>query len=124
MKSTGEVLGLAETYEKALYKGLIGAGLEIPRKGTILATIADKDKKEAVDYIKDFAELGFKIAATEGTAAALKEKGLKVDIVKKLGEGSPDSLELISDDKVDLVINTLTKGRFQKGMALKLEDRQ
>jgi carbamoyl-phosphate synthase large subunit len=120
MKSTGEVLGLAETYEKALYKGLIGAGLEIPRKGTILATIADKDKKEAVDYIKDFAELGFKIAATEGTAAALKEKGLKVDIVKKLGEGSPDSLELISDDKVDLVINTLTKGKVPERDGFKI----
>jgi len=120
MKSTGEVLGLAETYEKALYKGLIGAGLEIPRKGTILATIADKDKKEAVDYIKDFAELGFKIAATEGTAAALKEKGLKVDIVKKLGEGSPDSLELISDDKIDLVINTLTKGKLPERDGFKI----
>ena len=112
MKSTGEVLGLAESYEKALYKGLIGAGLEIPRAGTILATIADKDKEEAVDYIKDFAELGFQIAATAGTAAALKEKGLEVDIVKKIGEGSPDSLEMISDDQIDLVINTLTKGKI------------
>jgi carbamoyl-phosphate synthase large subunit len=111
MKSTGEVLGLAESYEKALYKGLIGAGLEIPRAGTILATIADKDKEEAVEYIKDFAELGFKIAATEGTAAALKKKGLEVDIVKKLGEGSPDSIEMIADDQIDLVINTLTRGK-------------
>jgi carbamoyl-phosphate synthase large subunit len=120
MKSTGEVLGLAETYEKALYKGLIGAGLEIPRKGTILATIADKDKKEAIDYIKDFAELGFKIAATEGTAAALKEKGLEVDIVKKLGEGSPNSLELIADDQIDLVINTLTKGKIPERDGFKI----
>jgi len=120
MKSTGEVLGLAETYEKALYKGLIGAGLEIPREGTILATIADKDKAEAIDYIKDFAELGFQIAATEGTAAALKKKGLKVDIVKKLGEGSPDSLELISDDQIDLVINTLTKGKVPERDGFKI----
>jgi carbamoyl-phosphate synthase large subunit len=112
MKSTGEVLGLAESYEKALYKGLIGAGLEIPRAGTILATIADKDKEEAVKYIKDFAKLGFKIAATEGTAAALSDVGLEVDIVKKLGEGSPDSLELIADDQIDLVINTLTRGKI------------
>jgi carbamoyl-phosphate synthase large subunit len=120
MKSTGEVLGLAETYEKALYKGLIGAGLEIPREGTILATIADKDKEEAIDYIKDFAELGFQIAATEGTAAALKEKGLEVDIVKKLGEGSPDSLELISDDQIDLVINTLTRGKIPERDGFKI----
>ena len=120
MKSTGEVLGLAETYEKALYKGLIGAGLEIPRAGTILATIADKDKAEAVEYIKDFAELGFQIAATEGTAAALKEEGLKVDIVKKIGEGSPDSLELISDDQIDLVINTLTRGKIPERDGFKI----
>jgi carbamoyl-phosphate synthase large subunit len=120
MKSTGEVLGLAESYEKALYKGLIGAGLEIPRAGTILATIADKDKDEAVDYIKDFAELGFQIAATEGTAAALKEKGLEVNIVQKLGEGSPDSLELISDDQIDLVINTLTKGKVPERDGFKI----
>ncbi|RCW52466.1 carbamoyl-phosphate synthase large subunit [Halanaerobium sp. ST460_2HS_T2] len=120
MKSTGEVLGLADSYEKALYKGLIGAGLEIPRQGTILATIADKDKDEAVEYIKDFAELGFKIAATEGTAAALNEKGLKVEIVKKLGDGSPDSLELISDDQIDLVINTLTKGKIPERDGFKI----
>jgi len=120
MKSTGEVLGLADNYEKALYKGLIGAGLEIPREGTILATIADKDKAEAIDYIKDFAELGFQIAATEGTAAALKEKGLEVNIVKKLGEGSPDSLELISDDQIDLVINTLTRGKIPERDGFKI----
>jgi len=120
MKSTGEVLGLAESYEKALYKGLIGAGLEIPRAGTILATIADKDKEEAVEYIKDFAELGFQIAATEGTAAALKEEGLEVDIVKKIGEGSPDSLELIADDQIDLVINTLTKGKVPERDGFKI----
>lgn len=111
MKSTGEVLGLAESYEKALYKGLIAAGLEIPRSGTILATIANKDKDEAIKYLKEFAQLGFKIVATEGTAAALKTKGLKVDIVKKIGKGKPDSLELIADDKIDLVVNTLTKGK-------------
>ncbi|RAK10537.1 carbamoyl-phosphate synthase large subunit [Halanaerobium saccharolyticum] len=120
MKSTGEVLGLAESYEKALYKGLIGAGLEIPRAGTILATIADKDKAEAVNYIKDFAGLGFKIAATEGTAAALKAEGLEVDIVKKIGEGSPDSLEMIADDQVDLVINTLTKGKIPERDGFKI----
>lgn len=111
MKSTGEVLGLAESYEKALYKGLIAAGLEIPRSGTILATIADKDKAEAIKYLKKFAKLGFKIVATEGTAAALKTKGLKVDIVQKIGKGKPDSLALIADNKIDFVVNTLTKGK-------------
>ncbi|MFW6001442.1 MAG: carbamoyl-phosphate synthase large subunit [Halanaerobium sp.] len=121
MKSTGEVLGLAENYEKALYKGLIGAGLEIPQKGTILATIADKDKLEAVDYIKDFAKLGFEIAATEGTAEALAKQGLEVDTtVKKIDEGSPNALELISEDKIDLVVNTLTKGKIPERDGFKI----
>ncbi|MCC3145574.1 carbamoyl-phosphate synthase large subunit [Halanaerobium sp. Z-7514] len=120
MKSTGEVLGLAENYEKALYKGLIAAGLEIPREGRILATIADKDKAEAVEYIKDFAELGFEISATSGTAAELKKKGLKVKEIKKIDEGSPNALELISEDKVDLVINTLTKGKIPERDGFKI----
>jgi carbamoyl-phosphate synthase large subunit len=120
MKSTGEVLGLAENYEKALYKGLIGAGLEIPQRGTILATIADKDKSEAVKYIKDFSKLGFKIAATKGTAEALAQEGLEVDIVKKIDEGSPNALEMISEDKIDLVVNTLTKGKIPERDGFKI----
>lgn len=112
MKSTGEVLGLDEKYEKALYKGLIAAGIEIPREGTILATIADKDKEEAIEYIKDFARLGFQIIATRGTARALKEAGLGVETVNKISEGSPHVVDAIVDNKVDLVINTLTKGKI------------
>ncbi|MFW6022318.1 MAG: carbamoyl-phosphate synthase large subunit [Halanaerobiaceae bacterium] len=111
MKSTGEVLGLDYDYEKALYKGLIGAGIKIPEEGTILATISDKDKEEAIPYIKEFAELGFSIVATRGTAEALKEAGLEVTIVNKISEGSPHVVDMISNDKVDLVINTLTKGK-------------
>lgn len=111
MKSTGEVLGLDSDYEKALYKGLIGAGIDIPRQGTILATISDKDKEEALAYIKEFSKLGFRIIATEGTADALKESGLEVDSVNKISEGSPHVVDLITEDKVDLVINTLTKGK-------------
>jgi len=112
MKSTGEVLGLDSDYEKALYKGLIGAGIDIPRQGTILATISDKDKEEALAYIKEFSRMGFRIVATEGTADALKEFGLDVDTVNKISEGSPHVVDLITEDKVDLVINTLTKGKL------------
>ncbi|TDX52772.1 carbamoyl-phosphate synthase large subunit [Orenia marismortui] len=111
MKSTGEVLGLDKDYTQALYKGFIGAGIDIPKEGTILATMADMDKEEAIPYIKDFAELGFKIVATSGTAAALKEAGLDVEETKKLSEGSPNVIDLIKEDKIDLVINTLTKGK-------------
>ncbi|SFL68207.1 carbamoyl-phosphate synthase large subunit [Halanaerobium salsuginis] len=120
MKSTGEVLGLADSYEKALYKGLIAAGLKIPRQGTILATIADKDKAEAIDYIKQFAELGFKITATAGTAAALSKAGLTVKSVKKIDNGSPNALELIADDQIDLVVNTLTKGKIPERDGFKI----
>ncbi|MGM0502280.1 MAG: carbamoyl-phosphate synthase large subunit [Bacillota bacterium] len=111
MKSTGEVLGLDKTYEKALYKGFVGAGMDIPKSGTILATIADKDKAEAIPHIKEFAELGFNIIATKGTAQALKEEGLEVEEVKKLSEGSPNVIDLIKEDEIDLVVNTLTKGK-------------
>ncbi|QTL97931.1 carbamoyl-phosphate synthase large subunit [Iocasia frigidifontis] len=112
MKSTGEVLGLDYSYEKALYKGLIAAGIEIPQKGTILATIADKDKKEAIKYIKDFTALGFNIIATEGTADALKKAGVKVEKINKVSDGSPHVIDLINQDKVDLVINSLTRGKI------------
>jgi carbamoyl-phosphate synthase large subunit len=111
MKSTGEVLGLDTEYEKALYKGLIAAGIDIPEEGTILATIADKDKQEAIPYVKEFSQLGFNIAATKGTAQALREVGVEVKEVKKVSEGSPNVVDLIKEDEIDLVVNTLTKGK-------------
>lgn len=112
MKSTGEVLGFDYDYEKALYKGFIAAGIDIPEAGTILATIADRDKQEAIPYIKEFANLGFNIVATEGTAQALRTEGVEVEEVKKLSEGSPNVIDLINGDEVDLVVNTLTKGKI------------
>ncbi|MGM0602442.1 MAG: carbamoyl-phosphate synthase large subunit [Bacillota bacterium] len=120
MKSTGEVLGLAEDYETALYKGLTAAGIEIPQKGKILATIADSDKKESLNYIKEFVELGFAVAATEGTAAVLKEEGIKVEDIKKISEGSPNSVEKIFTDEIDLVINTMTKGKIPERDGFKI----
>ena len=111
MKSTGEVLGIDKNYETALYKAFIAADIDIPREGKILATIADKDKEEAVPYIKAFSELGFKIVATKGTAEVLKEAGVPVESVNKLSEGSPHVIDMIKEDKVDLVVNTLTKGK-------------
>jgi carbamoyl-phosphate synthase large subunit len=111
MKSTGEVLGLDTSYEKALYKGFVGADMDIPESGTILATIADKDKDEAIPHIKKFVDLGFNVVATKGTAQALKETGLEVEEIKKLSEGSPNVIDLIKEDEIDLVVNTLTKGK-------------
>jgi len=111
MKSTGEVLGIDKSLKTAVYKGLLAAGLEIPVQGTIVATIADKDKEEAVPILKEFASMGFKLLATEGTAAALEEAGVKVEKVNKFKEGHPNIVDLIREGQVDFVVNTLTHGR-------------
>jgi len=111
MKSTGEVMGRDEQYAKALYKGLVGAGMRIPPTGAIIATVADKDKPEALEILRGFYELGYNIIATGGTATSLEEAGLRVKRVNKLSEGSPNILDLIRDGQAHFVVNTLTKGK-------------
>ncbi|MBM7565741.1 carbamoyl-phosphate synthase large subunit [Paenibacillus sacheonensis] len=111
MKSTGEVMGRDQHYAKALYKGLVGAGMRIPPTGSIIATVADKDKPEAIEILRGFYELGYNIIATGGTATALEEAGLRVKTVNKLSEGSPNILDLIRDGQAHFVVNTLTKGK-------------
>ncbi|MEF2964643.1 carbamoyl-phosphate synthase large subunit [Paenibacillus sp. M1] len=111
MKSTGEVMGRDPQYAKALYKGLIGAGMKIPSTGAIIATVADKDKEEAVELLRGFYNLGYKIIATDGTAAALLKAGIHVTTVHKLTEGVPNILDLIRNGEAHFVINTLTKGK-------------
>lgn len=111
MKSTGEVMGRDKLYAKALYKGLIGAGMKIPATGAIIVTVADKDKAEAVELMKGFDGMGYKIIATGGTATALEEAGLNVMNVKKLGEGEPNIVDLIRSGQANFVFNTLTKGK-------------
>ncbi|MFD0715164.1 carbamoyl-phosphate synthase large subunit [Paenibacillus sp. GCM10027626] len=111
MKSTGEVMGRDQQYAKALYKGLVGAGMRIPPTGAIIATVADKDKPEAIEILRGFYDLGYNIIATGGTATALEEAGLRVKRVNKLSEGSPNILDLIRDGQAHFVVNTLTKGK-------------
>ncbi|MCL6611235.1 MAG: carbamoyl-phosphate synthase large subunit [Peptococcaceae bacterium] len=111
MKSTGEVMGVDSSYPGALYKALVAAGYIIPRQGTVLATISDKDKKEALPVLRGLSGLGFKICATGGTAAFLREAGLPVERVNKIREGSPNIADLIRSGKINLVINTLTRGK-------------
>ncbi len=111
MKSTGEVIGIDQQFEKALYKGLVASGFHIPEYGTILATIAEKDKKEALDLFKRFYKLGFKIKATKGTAEFLSGHNITVEYVNKLREGTPNIVDEIRSRNVHFVINTLTKGR-------------
>ncbi|WP_338555701.1 carbamoyl-phosphate synthase large subunit [Paenibacillus sp. KS-LC4] len=111
MKSTGEVMGRDVQYAKALYKGLLGAGMKIPTTGSIIATVADKDKEEALELLRGFYSIGYKIIATGGTAAMLEEAGMTVTTVNKLSEGSPNILDLIREGKAQFVFNTLTKGK-------------
>ncbi|WP_019636207.1 carbamoyl-phosphate synthase large subunit [Paenibacillus fonticola] len=111
MKSTGEVMGRDPQYAKALYKGLIGAGMKIPNTGAIIATVADKDKEEAVELLRGFSSLGYQILATGGTAAALQAADIHVTTVNKLSEGTPNILDLIRNGEAHFVINTLTKGK-------------
>ncbi|MCC2685757.1 MAG: large subunit of carbamoyl phosphate synthase [Paenibacillaceae bacterium] len=112
MKSTGEVMGRDASFHKALYKGLIGSGMKIPPTGAIIATVADKDKAEAIEILRGFDQLGYKIVATGGTASACEAAGLPVTRVNKLSEGSPNILDLIRNGEAHFVVNTLTKGKL------------
>lgn len=111
MKSTGEVMGKDITLEKALYKGLVAAGIEIKDHGSVLMTISDKDKQEAVSIAKRFTTIGYRILATEGTAESLKQAGVPVSMVNKIGSEGPTLLDYIQKGEAQFVINTLTKGK-------------
>jgi carbamoyl-phosphate synthase large subunit len=120
MKSTGEVIGMDEDYSLSLYKGLVAAGYSVPSHGVILATLADKDKEEGLALLQGFADLGFSFIATRGTAALLEGAGIPAQVVNKIGEISPNTLDIIREGKVDLVINTPTKGKIPQRSGFKM----
>ncbi|MFC4712513.1 carbamoyl-phosphate synthase large subunit [Planococcus dechangensis] len=111
MKSTGEVMGKDVTLEKALYKGLAAAGMEVRDHGTVLLTVADKDKTEAIGLAKRFKNIGYQIMATGGTAQAFEEAGIVVAEVGKIGAEGRTLLDVIQNGDAQIVINTLTKGK-------------
>ena len=111
MKSTGEVMGKDATYEKALYKGFVAAGMEIKTHGTILFTVSDKDKEEAIVLAKRFSTVGYRIVATEGTAKLFEANGVKTDVVDKIGGKGKTLLDMIQNGEAQFVVNTLTKGK-------------
>jgi carbamoyl-phosphate synthase large subunit len=112
MKSTGEVMGIDWSYERALAKALMAAGQLLPAEGRVLLSIADRDKSTAAPIIRKLAGLGCQLTATEGTAAMIAGLGLPVRMItKKLGEEPPTVLDVIRDGEVDAVVNTLTGNR-------------
>ena len=106
MKSTGEAIGYDDKLNRALYKALQASGMHLQNYGTVFATIADRDKQEALPLIRRFYDLGFNIEATEGTAKFLKENGIRTHILRKIGEGSNEINESIRQGHIAYVINT------------------
>ena len=106
MRSTGEVLGLSPYYGKAFYKAQEATQSRLPLSGTVLISVNRKDKAEVVEVARQFAENGFKIVATETTCKLINEAGIPAERVNKLQEGRPNILDLITNGKIDLIINS------------------
>ena len=111
MKSTGECLGIAKTFNEALYKAFLGAGIDLPKHRQMIITVKDADKGEAIEIGRRFERLGYKIYATRSTAKALNDAGVKARKVNKIHQESPTVMDLILGYKIDLVIDTPTQGR-------------
>ena len=111
MKSTGEVLGIGNNLEEALYKGLIASGHKMTKGGGVFITVRDQDKPEIGEIAKKFAKMGFELYATTGTAMVLAKVGLSVKIVDKIHESSVNTITLLESGKVNYVISTSAKGR-------------
>jgi carbamoyl-phosphate synthase large subunit len=107
MKSTGEVMGVDHTFAAALAKALTAADMSLPRQGSVLLSLADRTKPEAIGVIRDFAAAGYRLLATTGTAAMVRAMGLPVEQVpKRIEEGHPNVVDVIQDGLADVVINT------------------
>ena len=110
MKSTGECLGIAKTFNEALYKAFLGAGIRLPKHHNMIITVRDEDKEEAVKIGKRFEALGYNIFATKGTAKALMDADVQVRLTRKIEQESPNILDLILGHKIDLVIDIPSQG--------------
>ena len=111
MKSTGEILGQDVDYPRALFKAMVACGFDMPLEGALLATVADSDKDEALPLLREFAELGFKLYGTSGTARFLRANNVDAEPVNKISEGAPNLLDLIHGGSVSLLINTISKDK-------------
>jgi len=107
MRSTGEVLGIADSFGLAYYKAQEAAGQKLPVKGTVLVTVSEKDKKKSiVEAIKRFKDLGFRVLATSGTKKYLDKNGIEVEFINKMQEGRPNIIDAIHNKEINLIINT------------------
>ena len=121
MKSTGEVLGIGTNLQEALYKGLVAAGYKMQKKGGVFVTVKDNDKYEIIDIAKKFADLGFKLYATKGTANTLANAGLHVIALNKIHESDDDNtMTMLASGKVDYIISTSAKGRDPEQDSVKI----
>lgn len=114
MKSTGECLGIAKTFNEALYKAFSGAGIHLPKYRQMIMTVADQFKEESVEVARRFAALGYKIYSTRGTAKYLQKRGIDALWVNKISQESPNVMDLILGHKIDLVIDIPTEGHGDK----------
>lgn len=110
MKSTGECLGISESFNEALYKAFLGAGINLPKHKNMIITVRDEDKQDIIPIAKRFQDLGYKIYATRSTANVLKENGVKAVRTNKIEQPSPNLMDLILGHKIDLVIDTPSQG--------------
>ena len=110
MKSTGECLGVAETFNEALYKAFLGAGINLPKHKNMIITVKDEDKAEVVDIARRFSNIGYRIFATRSTAKYLNEHGVKAVRTNKIEQPSPNLMDLILGHEIDLVIDTPSQG--------------
>ena len=106
MKSTGEVMGISDTFGLSFYKATLSAGIKLPEAGEIFISVIDEDKFKIISIARGFVELGFKIIATEGTSKELKKNGIPTNTVYKVGEGRPNIVDFIKNNKIDLIVNT------------------
>ena len=111
MKSTGEVMGVGETFGEAFVKSQLGAGVRLPDNGRVFVSVKDSDKARAVDSARMLHALGFEIVATRGTAAALAAAGVPAAPVNKVAEGRPHIVDMIVNDEIAMVVNTVEEKR-------------
>ena len=111
MKSTGEVMGVGKTFAEAFVKSQLAAGVRLPRSGKVFLSVKDSDKTKAVDTARYLADAGFTIVATRGTATAIAAAGISVDVVNKVVEGRPHIVDMIKNNEIALIINTVEEKR-------------